>query len=187
MSTGGMELNAGLSGRLSRLSENADLWGPDRVLDEGLDIARDATWSDSVTLVACRGSLVTAVAKRPTIDASDPGADDVTPHGCDPTWFPWGLGPVSPQRFLLISDAARLPASPESTRTLGDDGVASCLHMPLLDRHHAIGAIQLFWRSPRLEWNDEQGPLLRMLGRFLVDRWVDGFASVEAPQRLSQR
>ena len=85
-------------------------------------------------------------------------------------WFPWGLAPVSPRRFLLVSDARTLACDPTSGATLGDIGVRSCLHLPILERQRNIGALHLYWSEPRLVWDDDRGRLLRLLGRFLLGR-----------------
>ena len=158
---------AGLSADVARLSRHADGWSRERVLDEGLDLVRDATWADACRLFRIdEGGHAEEVAARPA---------DLAPRlGRQPaTWFPWGLAPVNPRRFVLISDAAALACTPDGSPLLGEIGVVSCLHLPILERQRPIGAMQLFWTEPRLAWDDERGRLLRLLGRFLLDRCGD--------------
>ncbi len=154
----------GLSSSFQRLSTHADDWGPARVLDEGLDLVRDASWADQCHLYAIRPHAAVQVASRPTRRAC--GDDSGSPLD----WFPWGLAPVNPTRFVLVADARGLPASASATTTLGDLGARSCLHLPILERERPIGALHLYWSEPRLEWDDERGRLLRLLGGFLLGR-----------------
>lgn len=156
----------GLSAAFERLSQHADEWSARRIMDEGLDLIRDSTWADAATLYAAEGDDFVEVAVRPT--APDGVAAELASRSAD--WFPWGLSPVSPRRFLLVQDAALLPCSPLSPHTLGEIGIASCLHLPILERQRTLGALHLFWCEPRLEWDDDRGRLLRLLGRFLLAR-----------------
>ncbi len=154
----------GLSAAFERLSSHADEWGPERVMCEGLDLARDASWADECHLFAIRDDHAVQVAARPS-----PTADQAEPP-VPLTWFPWGLAPVNPRRFVLVADAAALPTNPDGLPTLGDRGVASCLHLPILERQRPVGALLLYWSEPHLAWDDERGRLLRLLGRFLLGR-----------------
>jgi GAF domain-containing protein len=174
MNAGGRTATSGLSASFERLSLHADEWGAQRVLDEGLDLVRDASWADECHLFAITDHVAVEVAARPVRHNPD-GRDRAVPQ----SWFPWGLAPVNPRRFVLVSDATMLPASPSGTRSLGDLGIASCLHLPILERQRPVGAMHLYWREPRLEWDDERGRLLRLLGRFLLGRCDRG----GAPQR----
>lgn len=155
--------STGLGASFERLCANADAWRPDRLVDEGLDLVRDSSWADRCALYSVRDGAVRLVAHRPASDA-----DAATRP--DPGWFPWGLAPVNPQRFVLVEDARRLPAAPEGSSTLGDQGVRSCLHLPILERTVPIGALHLLWHEPRLAWDDDRGRLLRTLGHFLLTR-----------------
>lgn len=152
-----------LSAAVDRLSANTDDWTLGRLLDEGLDLARDAVWADGAALYAVDENGATAVCRRPR--ATTPRPDVVAA-----AWFPWGLGPVNPTRFLLVQDAESLPTGPGRAPTLGELGIRSCLHLPLLDRQHPIGSLQLFWREPRLVWDDDAGRVLRSLGQYLLSR-----------------
>jgi len=136
-------------------------------MDEGLDLVRDASWADECHLYAIRGESALKVAGRP---ARPQCAIDDDPAGAPLSWFPWGLAPVNPSRFVLVADAAGLPSSPDGGATLGDAGTCSCLHLPILERERSIGALQLYWSEPRLAWDDERGRLLRLLGGFLLGR-----------------
>lgn len=176
MSTTGTEHRLSLSAAFERLADHADRWCPSRLMDEGLDIARDAAWADSVSLAARCDDRMELVGSRPSPTRGTAGFRDSQPL----EWFPWGLAPVRPQRFLLVADAGVLPSAPSSDLTLSDLGFHSCLYMPIVERAQTIGALQFHWRSTRLVWDDERGPLLRLLGRFLLDRGFDGLTSVES-------
>lgn len=154
-----------LSAAVDRLSAHAPEWSTSRVLDEGLDLVRDCSWADGSVLYAAQGDRVVTVCRRPA-----PGEDER--HGTDLPlgWFPWGLGPVNPRRFIFVEQAGALPAAPGDRRTLGDLQVSSCLHLPILERQQPIGALHLFWTEPRLVWDDDCGRILRSLGRFLLAR-----------------
>ncbi len=153
----------GLSSAFQRLSAHADDWGPQRVLHEGLDLVRNASWADECRLFATRGTSAVEVAARPSRTRGPAVAEPLS-------WFPWGLAPVNPSRFLLVTDATGLRSTSTGTRTLGELGTRSCLHLPILERERPIGALHLCWREPRLEWDDERGRLLRLLGGFLLGR-----------------
>jgi GAF domain-containing protein len=156
-----------LSAAIDRLTEHADDWSVPRLLDEGLDLVRDASWADSCALLRIDGDGVVPVHGRP--------ADAVAPDGpavprVPVTWFPWGLAPVQADRFLLVGDARTLPVRPDRPAVLGDSGTRSCLHLPLRERGGTVGALHVFWSEPRLEWDDDRGRLLRSLGQFLLAR-----------------
>lgn len=153
----------GLSAAFDRLSAHSGDWSAQRVVDEGLDLVRDSMWADRCALYAVHGQHVERVAHRPASSATGP-----SPLSAE--WFPWGLAPVSPRRYLLIDDARTLAIAPEGGLTLGELGVHSCLHLPILERTRPIGALHLFWHEPRLAWDDARGRLLRSLGRFLLER-----------------
>lgn len=171
MNPTGTEHLFGLSSAFERLADHADRWCPSRLMDEGLDIARDAAWADSVALLARRDDQMVQLGTRPLhqVDAGGPM-----------TWFPWGLAPVNPRRFLLIADARALRFASSGRSTFEDLGIRSAMHMPLVERGQPIGALQLHWKAPRLAWDDERGPLLRLLGRFLIDHGVDRLPAVES-------
>ena len=160
-----------LSAAIDRLTDHASDWTTPRLLDEGLDLVRDAAWADACALVRSEGDRVVPVHSRP-LDATVPGGP--VPPAVPDTWFPWGLAPVHADRFLLVDDARTLPATPEGSPTLGELGIRSCLHLPLRTRGAALGALLVFWSEPRLEWDDDRGRLLRSLGQFLLTRSGDG-------------
>lgn len=159
----GPETQLALSTAVDRLTAHAAGWSTARILDEGLDLVRDCCWADGSALHANHGDHVQVLSQRP--------ADVVDRPSHLPTgWFPWGLAPVSPRRFLFVENASTLPFSPDGSITLGDVGVSSCLHLPILERQQPIGALHLFWSEPRLVWDDDSGRILRSLGRFLLGR-----------------
>lgn len=131
---------------------------------EGLDLVRDASWADECRLYAIRDDVALEVAARPAPVAPR------EPDGVQLSWFPWGLAPVNPRRYVLVADARSLPASPGGNETLGALGTTSCLHLPILERQRPVGALHLYWAEPHLGWDDERGRLLRLLGRFLLGR-----------------
>lgn len=160
-----------LSAAVDRLSANAESWSTARLLDEGLDLVRDAAWADGCALVRTADDEARTVASRP--------ANLPVDHGPIPVeWLPWGLAPVSPQRFLLVDDATRLPVDPSGRVRLGELGIRSCAYLPLRERSTLVGALHLFWREPRLAWDDDRGRLLRNLGRFLLDQAGRGVAGI---------
>jgi GAF domain-containing protein len=166
MTGGPAAATPGLSASFERLSLHADEWGAHRVLDEGLDLVRDASWADECRLFTIDDDRALEVASRPSHQDAQ---DCLAPVPL--SWFPWGLAPVNPRRFVLVSDAAALPSSPHGAR-LGDLGIVSCLHLPILERQRAVGALHLYWHQTRLDWDDERGRLLRLLGRFLLGRFL---------------
>lgn len=159
-----------LSAAIDRFTENAGSWSAVRLADEGLDLVRDAAWADACALVRVEGGRAVPLHRRPRDPAPLEGAPCVE---VPVEWFPWGLAPVSPDRFLLVDDATSLPIAPDGAPTLGQLGYRSCLHLPLHERTGPAGAVQVFWREPRLVWDDDRGRLLRNLGRFLLDRCPD--------------
>jgi GAF domain-containing protein len=170
---------SGLGAAVARLSEHAPDWSTARILDEGLDLVRDSTWAEFSVLhtVDARGARV--VARRPP-PVEQNWAE--LPGALPASWFPWGLAPVSPKRFLLVEDAWALPVGPTPSPTVGDLGMRSCLHLPILERAAPVGALHLYWAEPRLAWDDDHGTLLRTLGRFLLATASGGdVAAVEPP------
>lgn len=153
----------GLSRAFEHLCAHAPHWELARVLDEGLDLARDAVWADACALHRVEGDEMVEVARRP-VGVITPELPRGEPLNC----FPWDLAPVQAERFLLVSDARVLPARHGERTTLGSLGVHSCLHLPILERDAAVGALHLFWSGPRLDWDDDRGRVLRSLGRFLL-------------------
>jgi GAF domain-containing protein len=168
-----------LADSLEWLSLGAEHWDAERVLREGLDLVLAATGADSCQLFSVGDEIAFEVAARPgpvrSVDAGVP-AD----------WFPWGLAAVRPRRFLYIADAAALPVSPDdaaigssgapgSAGTPGSAGspgsadpAGSALHLPVIERQRVIGALHLRWTRPRPSWDDQLGPLLRLLARYLL-------------------
>ncbi len=160
-----------LSVSVDRLTAHASDWSTQRLLDEGLDLVRDVSWADACALVRVDGGEVIVVHSRPGQPSSADEASSVALpplHDVPTDWFPWGLAPIQADRFVLIDDARALPAGPAGTATLGSCGVRSCLHLPLRQRGRTVGALQVYWSQPRLEWDDDRGRLLRTLGRFLL-------------------
>lgn len=158
-----IECKPGLSGAFAHLCEHAGAWDTARVLDEGLDLARDAVWADACVLHRVQGDEMVEVARRPV----DPDAAG-THRGEPLDRFPWDLAPVQAERFLLVSDARVLPVRHGASTTFGSLGVRSCLHLPILEREAPVGALHLYWSGPRLAWDDDRGRVLRSLGRFLL-------------------
>jgi GAF domain-containing protein len=154
-----------LSAAIDRLGAHAGDWSTHRLLDEGLDLVRDASWADSCALLRIDADTVVTVHGRPVdaVAATGPVSPAVPVD-----WFPWGLAPVRADRFLLVDDARLLPVSPEGGSSLADHDVRSCLHLPIRERGATVGALHVLWSEPRLAWDDDRGRLLRSLGRFLL-------------------
>jgi hypothetical protein len=68
----------------------------------------------------------------------------------DSDWFPWGLGHVRPERFVMVRNAATLPASIDGDARVGDDGTTASLLLPLrvADDAAPMGAVCAYWRTP---------------------------------------
>ena len=69
-------------------------------------------------------------------------------------WFPWGLGHVRPERFVMVQTVESLLVAPDGSALVGDDGTTACLHLPLRVTADAepVGAICGYWvRPPRGE------------------------------------
>lgn len=147
--------------QIDRLTENADIWSPERMIDEGLDIVRDHCWAVSSALYRHDGDSVRLVGHRPRAATTDPLEFDAE-------WFPWGLGGTNPERFMFIGEAGTLPYAPGSRDTLADHGITSCAHLPMLERGRPVGCLHIHWGETRLVWNDDAGRVLRVLGRFLL-------------------
>jgi GAF domain-containing protein len=168
---------SGLGTAVDRLSEHAVEWGPERLLDEGMDLVRDSTWADVSVLHSVTAQCIEVVALRPgpgsaTTEPNEQSSLIAVAQFAPLDWFPWGLAPVSPERFLLVDDAGALPISPGSAGTVASIGMRSCLHLPILERRTPVGALHLYWSEPRLAWDDDHGCLLRTLGRFLLSTAV---------------
>lgn len=151
------------SSSIDRLTSMAGRWSTSRLVDEGLDLVRDTCWADAAALVRLRGPDAEVLRRRPDHFGLDRWCADA-PRA----WFPWGLGTVNPDRYLLVDRAAELQVAPGSPHRLGDLGVSSALLLPLREQGLVSGAIVVMWREPRLAWDDERGRLLRSLGRFLL-------------------
>ncbi len=151
-----------LSTAIDRLSENAVGWGSQRTIDEGLDIVRDYCWAGSCALYDARSGDIRLIGHRPALENPSLGP-------MPPSWFPWGLAPMNPRRFVFIEDAGLLSGTPDGTVKLADLGVQSCVHLPLMERDRPLGFLQVFWHETRLVWDDEMGRVLRTLGRLLIE------------------
>ena len=70
------------------------------------------------------------------------------------SWFPWGLGHVRPERFVMVQTVETLLVAPDGADLVGDDGTTACLHLPLRVSADAdpVGAVCGYWvRAPRGE------------------------------------
>lgn len=153
-----------MSSAVDRLSSNTPHWTDERLIDEGLDLIRDHCWASSSALYRTREGLAELIRVRPTLNPLV--KQEVIPGN----WFPWGLSAMNPERFIFVEQAELLPAAPDGQQSLGDLGVRSCLHLPILERHKPVGFLQVFWPETRLVWDDDIGQILRNLGRFLLGR-----------------
>jgi hypothetical protein len=155
-----------MSAAVDRFTVGTATWSARRVLDEGLDLVRDACWADGAALVVVHDAQIRTAHRRPT----ELGGRAWTPDRGPDHWLPWGLAPVRPDRFLLVDRAGALPVAPGAAPSLRALGITAALHLPIRERHTAIGALQVVWSEPRLAWDDELGAPLRALGRYLLTR-----------------
>ncbi|MGB6059618.1 MAG: GAF domain-containing protein [Microthrixaceae bacterium] len=166
MSEGTIKTQSSLSAAVDRLSTNTPRWTNERLIDEGLDLIRDYCWAGSSALYGTRGGSAELIRVRPSTHPLE------EPATISDTWFPWGLAAMNPERFIFVEQAEQLPALPCGSATLGDLGIRSCLHLPILERRRPVGFLQVFWPEPRLVWDDDIGQILRSLGRFLLSMAV---------------
>ena len=145
--------------------ESVDL-DTNQLLDRGIHLVAEHTGADGAVLYRYDFDRVRVV--RRLRSGWSPRPEELPSD-----WFPWSLGQVSPTRFLFVSDSRNLPIGPGASPVLGDIGVASCVHLPVLERQTPVGALQLFWGEPLSAWDDQLGPTLRNLGRFMVARAKD--------------
>jgi len=78
------------------------------------------------------------------------GPSDRLAEPIDSAWFPWGLGHVRPERFVLVRTAAALRVTPANEEILGDDGICTCVHLPLRASvdEEPLGAVCGYWTVP---------------------------------------
>ena len=149
-----------LAAAVANFSESLAGLAPSDILSDGLSLIRQQCAADSVTLYSISQQVVTPLGTSPL---THPATETSSTN-----WFPWGLHMAQPQRFLLVQQAEMLPADPITSQTLGVSGVRSCVHLPLVQRQQLLGALQLFWSTPRQTWDDSNGQILRSLGRLLL-------------------
>lgn len=164
MSESMIKTQSALSAAVDRLSTNTPHWTAERLIDEGLDLIRDYCWASSSALYRAKGGTAELIRVRPSIFPQRDSGD------IPENWFPWGLAQMNPERFIFVERAEQLPAVPSGKRSLGDLGVRSCLHLPILERSKPVGFLQVFWPETRLVWDDDIGQILRSLGRFLLSQ-----------------
>ena len=145
--------------------ESVDL-DTNELLDRGVRLVAEHTGADGAVLYRYDHDRVRVL--RRLRSGWSPRPEELPSN-----WFPWSLGQVSPTRFLFVADSRNLPIGPGASPVLGDIGVASCVHLPVLERQTPVGALQLFWGEPLAAWDDQLGPMLRNLGRFMVARAKD--------------
>lgn len=151
---------------VEHLATTAATTGTNELLDHGVSLAAEHSGADGVVLFRYDGEAVRVVRRLRSVWTP-------RPEELPANWFPWSLGSMSPNRFLFVADCRSLPIGPGSSPLLGDIGVHSCVHLPILERSHTAGAMQLFWKDPLGAWDDAVGPALRNLGRFLLNRASD--------------
>jgi len=159
-----------LAAAVALFSEGLAGLAPSDIVSDGLRLIRQQCAADSVTLFSIHEQVVTPLGTSP-LSHSAAGV-------CSTRWFPWGLHMAQPQRFLLVQQAEMLPADPITSQTLGELGVRSCVHLPIVQRQQLLGALQLFWSTPRQTWDDSNGQILRSLGRLLL--------TISAQQTISE-
>ena len=155
-----------LARAVESLAQDSVEMNTNELLDRGIQLIAEHTGADGAVVYRYDHDRVRVV--RRLRSGWSPRPEELPPN-----WFPWSLGQVSPTRFLFVADSRNLPIGPGASPVLGDIGVASCVHLPVLERQTPVGALQLFWGEPLLAWDDELGPTLRNLGRFMVARAKD--------------
>jgi len=155
-----------LAHAVEALAQESVELGTNDLLDRGIQLIAEHTGADGAVVYRYDHDRVRVV--RRLRSGWSPRPEELPSN-----WFPWSLGQVSPTRFLFVADSRNLPIGPGASPVLGDIGVASCVHLPVLERQTPVGALQLFWGEPLLAWDDELGPTLRNLGRFMVARAKD--------------
>ena len=160
MQTQQLQSQGTLAAAVAHFSEGLAGLAPADILSDGLSLVRHQCAADSVTLYSIRQQVVTPLGTSPLAP--------FVPEACSTNWFPWGLHTTQPQRFLLVQQAEMLPADPRTSQTLGERGVRSCVHLPIVERQQLLGALQLYWSTPRQTWDDSSGQILRSLGRLLL-------------------
>jgi len=78
----------------------------------------------------------------------------------------WGLSAVRTEQFLFVRAAERLRVDDRST--LGQLGVRSVLHLPLVEQGRRTGALDVAWCHRVEWWDDRDGPVVRNLARMLL-------------------
>ncbi|MFN8049903.1 MAG: hypothetical protein U0Q22_00510 [Acidimicrobiales bacterium] len=101
-------------------------------------------------------------------DAGD-GADE---HEVPLGWFPWSLGNIRPSKYMFIRNAGALAVAHDSSTTIGDLGLTSALHLPVLglapgicaaatlSSAPVIGAVCAYWSDERASWSSDDRELL---------------------------
>lgn len=83
------------------------------------------------------------------------GLDDrPRPRAVPLAWFPWSLGNIRPEEYLFVRNAAPLPGPGDDGHTVGDLGMSSCVHVPVLRGAGTVGSLCAYWASPRSSWDD---------------------------------
>jgi len=157
---------ADLGRAVEALAQDSVEMSTNELLDRGIQLIAEHTGADGAVVYRYDHDRVRVV--RRLRSGWSPRPEELPSN-----WFPWSLGQVSPTRFLFVADSRNLPIGPGASPVLGDIGVASCVHLPVLERQTPVGALQLFWGEPLSAWDDELGPTLRNLGRFMVARAKD--------------
>ena len=148
------------------LAARSDELTTNEILDQGIGLITHHSGANGAVLFRHDGDVVRVVRRlRSTWSPR--------PEELPADWFPWSLGNISPTRFLFVADSRSLPTGPGAAPSLGDIGVQSCVHLPILERSQPAGALQLYWSEPLAAWDDAHGPTLRNLGRYLIGRATD--------------
>lgn len=147
---------------LDSLVERAAGWTPTELTAAAMQLALRSTEADLAVLYCFVQDRALCLGSSPRHLESPLAADQSL------DWFPWDLRKVRVRSYVFVPDATKLKASPSAT--LGELGVASALHLQLEAPEERSGAIHIFWREPRGEWDDGWGSQLRALGSFVLLR-----------------
>ena len=160
MQTQQFQSQRALAAAVAVFSEGVAGSAPSEILSDGLGLIQHQCSADQVTLYSAHQHEVIPLGTSPV--------EEMPTGACPTDWFPWGFSVAAPERFLFVQNAETLPVALGSSQTLGELGLHSCLHLPILERQQLIGALQLYWSAPQEEWDDSTGQILRSLGRLLL-------------------
>lgn len=140
-------------------------WPPVRLAQECTRLVAELAAADQVVLHARQGDQMVCCALHP------PRLSTPLARTQDADGFPWGIDDLVPSRFLAVHDAGPLPAIvvDEGSTTIAELGFRSAVHLPLRAGNRPMGALNLYWSRPGVNWDDTIGPIARALGVYTLE------------------